>query len=251
MRRRLAWIAALTVSLGVLALAPAASIPAAGPGAPASTWNVVAPLPQELDGAAAAGDPLYFAYLFGGYSDATGSVSSAAYRWNSVNERWEVRAPMPDAVEGASAVYVPSDSDPRVYVFGGVDPSTGTVSQATRIYDVFANTWSAGVDMPDVRSFMASGYNAANGKIYLVGGYNAAPFAGPQATTWEYNPETNTFSPPGAPIPHEVALAVGGVINGTSTSLAGKTRRRPHLPSPGSTTSRPTRGTRGRACPTP
>ncbi len=144
MARRLLRIAALTASLGVLTLAPAASTPAARPSAPASTWNVVASLPQALYGAAAAADPLYFAYLFGGYSTETGFAVDTAYRWNSVNERWEERAPMADAVEGASAVYVPSDTDPRIYVFGGVDPSTDTTSTATRIYDVFANSWSTG-----------------------------------------------------------------------------------------------------------
>src|SRR3954453_23912091 len=206
MSRRLLRIAALAASLGVLTLAPAASTRAAGPSSPAATWNVVAPLPQALSGAAAAGDPLYFAYLFGG-SPAAGSVVDTAYRWNSVNERWEERAPMPDAVEGASAVYVPSDTDPKVYVFGGVDPSTGTVSTATRIYDVFANSWSAGADLPAARSFMASGYNAANGKIYLVGGKSAAAAA--ENTTWEYTPGTNTFATKSS-IANAVAGAAGG-----------------------------------------
>src|SRR6478672_1902106 len=113
---RLLRIAALAASLGVLALAPAASAPAAGPGSPSSTWNVVSPLPQGLHGAAAAADALYFAYLFGGSSTETGGVVNTAQRWNSVNERWEQREPMADAVEGASAVYLPSDTHPRIYV---------------------------------------------------------------------------------------------------------------------------------------
>src|SRR3954451_3431765 len=106
MSRRLLRIAALAASLGVLTLAPAASTRAAGPTSPAATWNVVAPLPQALSGAAAAGDPLYFAYLFGG-SPAAGSVVDTAYRWNSVNERWEERAPQPHAGQGASPVLAP------------------------------------------------------------------------------------------------------------------------------------------------
>ena len=92
---------------------------------------------------------------------------------------------MADAVEGASAVYIPSETDPRVYVFGGDDGSTG-FSSATRIYDVFANSWSTGADLPAARSFMASGYNAANGKIYLVGGQSSPTSVAD--TTWEYNP---------------------------------------------------------------
>src|SRR4029078_2542021 len=208
--RKLFRIAALTASLGVLALAPGTSTRAAGPTAPAATWNVVSPLPQGLDGAAAAADPLYFAYFFGGYKSTSDSVVDTAYRWNSVNERGEERAPMVDAVEGASAVYVPSDTDPRVFVFGGDDGSTG-FSTATRIYDVFANSWSTGANLPAARSFMVSGYNAANGKIYLVGG--KSPTAAAENTTWEYAPGTNTFATK-ASITNAVAGAAGGVASG-------------------------------------
>ena len=44
----------------------------------------------------------------------------------------------------------------------------------TRIYDIATNTWTHGALMPGPRSQMASGYNAANGKIYLNGGFETA-----------------------------------------------------------------------------
>ena len=46
----------------------------------------------------------------------------------------------------------------KLFVFGGDDPTTGTVVNTTRIYDIATNTWSSGTAMPDVRAFMASGY---------------------------------------------------------------------------------------------
>jgi len=66
--------------------------------------------------------------------------------------------------------------------------------------------------MPDVRSFMASGYSTANGKIYLVSGYNTGDVASAQPNTWEYDPVTNTFSER-APIPHAVGGTFFGVVN--------------------------------------
>jgi hypothetical protein len=67
--------------------------------------------------------------------------------------------------------------------------------------------------MPDVRSFMASGYNSVNGKIYLIGGYNTGDVTSGQPMTWEYDPVAGTFTTR-APIPHAVGGAASGIING-------------------------------------
>ena len=95
-----------------------------------------------------------------------------------------------------SAVYYPPAND--LYVFGGSDPVTGVNSAATRVYDIATNTWSAGPNMPDVRSFMASGYNPGNGKIYLVGGYSTAT-SHRHDQTWEFDPVAHLHQPGTAP----------------------------------------------------
>jgi len=59
-----------------------------------------------------------------------------------------------------SAVYYPPTN--TIYVFGGQEADSGTVYNLTQIYDIGSNTWSAGPTMPDVRAFMASGYNPAS-----------------------------------------------------------------------------------------
>ena len=48
------------------------------------------------------------------------------------------------------------------------------VYDVTRIYDIATNTWSMGANMPATRQQMASGYNPANGKIYLNGGFETS-----------------------------------------------------------------------------
>ena len=60
---------------------------------------------------------------------------------------------------------------------------------------------------------MASGFNAANGRIYLVGGSDAVDPSSARATTWEYDPAANTFTTR-APIPHAVRGTAFGVIGG-------------------------------------
>ena len=70
------------------------------------------------------------------------------------------------AAEGASAVYYPTTNS--IYVFGGMNAAR--FSNATRVFDITANTWSSAANMPGPAPSMAAGYNSANGRIYLVGG---------------------------------------------------------------------------------
>src|SRR6266513_1168678 len=155
-------------------------------------WQLVANMPLDLYGAAGASDGT-FSYHAGGYSFSFPGTVNVFNRYDPVANTWTALAPMPDTLSlMASAVYYPPTN--KIYVFGGEDGDTGINSNATRIYDIASNTWSAGANMPDVRSFMASGYNSANGKIYLVSGYNTGYVDSAQPTTWEYDPVGDTFT---------------------------------------------------------
>ena len=146
----------------------------------------------------------------------------------------------------------PSTTRPRtaIYVFGGKDVDTGEVSAATRVFDITANTWTSAASMPEPRASMAAGYNSANGRIYLVGGYSGDDPSSAETTAWEYNPANNMFSTR-APIPHAVGGAAAGVVNGEFLVAGGRNAAgeivdlvwayssttnawtaRPHLPSP-------------------
>ena len=175
-------------------------------------WALVASMPQDLYGASAASNGTY-AYVFGGYSFSTGTTLNVVNRYDPVANTWTPLAPMVDANALASAVYYPPTN--KIYVFGGEDVGSAVVSAATRIYDIATNTWSAGANMPDVRGFMASGYNPANGKIYLVSGYNTGNVTDAQPDTREYDPVANTFTSK-APFPHPA----GGFPPGSSTATS-------------------------------
>ncbi len=128
--------------------------------------------------AAAAETDGTFVYVFGGYHfpAAVGSTLNTVYRYNIATNTWttlSTTAPMPQAALVPSAVYYPPTN--KIYVFGGSTrtPDPIVIYDVTRIYDIATNTWTMGATMPGPRSQMASGYNPANGKIYLNGGYSA------------------------------------------------------------------------------
>ncbi len=141
-------------------------------------WETVAPLPQSVFGGAAETDGT-FVYVFGGYHfpAAPGSTLNTVYRYNIATNIWttlSTSVPMPQAALVPSAVYYPPTN--KIYVFGGSTrtPDPVVTYDVTRIYDIATNTWTMGATMPAPRSQMASGYNPANGKIYLNGGFGTA-----------------------------------------------------------------------------
>jgi hypothetical protein len=173
-------------------------------------WTLVADMPLDLYGAAGASDGT-FSYHAGGYSFTAGNTLDVVNRYDPVANSWAAMAPMPQAAIMAAAIYYPPTN--KIYVFGGEDAVTAVNYNITRIYDVAANTWSTGAPMPDVRSFMASGYDPVNGKIYLVSGYNTGDVSSAQPDTWEYDPVADTFTSR-ADFPHPAGGFASGVING-------------------------------------
>ena len=91
-------------------------------------------------------------------------------------------------------------------------PTSGTVVNTTRIYDIATDTWTSGAPMPDVRAFMGSGY--FNGKIYLVGGYSTGNVDPSFGQVWEYDPVANTFDTSRASMPATLGGPGFGIING-------------------------------------
>src|SRR6202035_5180591 len=147
-------------------------------------------------------------------SFSTGDNINEFGKFNPVANTWTPLAPMPDLNNAlASGVYAPNVN--KLFVFGGEELTTATVVNTTRIYDIASNTWSTGANMPDVRAFMASGYNSGNGKIYLVGGYSTGNITPAFLQTWEYDPVANTFVTK-TPIPAANGFggAGFGVVNG-------------------------------------
>ena len=153
-------------------------------------WTQAAPVAIDHYGGFMDSDGT-FAYEGGGYSFSAAGTINEFGKFDPVANTWTPLAPVPDLNNAlASGVYAPNVN--KLFVFGGDDPTTGTVVNTTRIYDIATNTWSTGAPMPDMRAFMGSGY--FNGKIYLVGGYTTGNVDPSFGQVWEYDPVLNTFN---------------------------------------------------------
>jgi len=152
-----------------------------------------------------------FAYEGGGYSFSVSGTINEFGKFNPATNTWTPLAPVPDLNNAeASGVYAPNVN--KLFVFGGDNPTTGTVVNITRIYDIATNTWSTGAPMPDVRAFMGSGY--FNGKIYLVGGYTTGNVDPSFGQVWEYDPLLNTWNTSRMSMPATLGGPGFGIING-------------------------------------
>ena len=193
---------------------------------PATAWQTVAPFPApDVYGGAATSNGTLF-YMAGGYSFSTGGSVPDFRSYDPASNSWTTLAPVPDSSTVlASAVYSPINN--KMYLFGGQDVGASTTSNATRIYDIATNTWSAGTPMPDLRAFMASGY--FNNKIYLVGGYSTANVDPAFANVWEYDPVANTFNTSRMDMPAALGGPGYGVINGHLYVAGGRDINNPNL----------------------
>ena len=188
--------------IGKRHLAPRGSCP--------TPWTFIADMPIDLYGAACASNDTSI-YCAGGYSISLPGVVPQLVRYDPGPNTWTALAPIPVPSSMASAVYYPPTN--KIYVFGGSDPDAETVNNLNQIYDIASNTWSTGAPLPDLRSFMASGYSPDNGKIYLVGGYNTALVDSGQPDTWEYDPVADTYTNK-TDFPELAGGYASGIING-------------------------------------
>jgi hypothetical protein len=193
--------------------------PTCSPGGSPGPWTYAAPVEEEHYGGFMDSDGT-FGYEGGGYAFYYSDNIDDFGRFDPVANSWTPLAPVPDLNNCmASAVYAPNVN--KLFVFGGERINSATVVDTTRIYDIATNTWSTGAPMPDVRTFMASGYY--NGKIYLVGGYSTGSYIPAFLQTWEYDTVANTFATKTS-IPASAGFggAGSGVVNGHLYVVGGR-----------------------------
>jgi Kelch motif len=176
-------------------------------------WSFVASMPLDLYGAASASDGTFY-YSAGGYSfSVTPGTVNVFNRYDPATDSWTPLAPMPTGAAMGVGVYYPPTN--KIYVFGGADFDADVNYDLTQIYDIATDTWSSGAPMPDVRSFSAGGYVSANGRIYILSGYNTGFVDSAQPNTWEYDPVANTWNDltGTVPFPHPAGGFAYGAIN--------------------------------------
>jgi N-acetylneuraminic acid mutarotase len=101
-----------------------------------------------------------------------------------------------------------------LYVIGGSSFNINSVSTVFA-YDPVAGTWSTRSPMPTARNGLATA--VVNGIIYAIGGRDFRANTGQFGTLSEvyaYNPATDTWSGPLAPMPHPSKVMSVAVIDG-------------------------------------
>ncbi len=173
------------------------------------SWSIAAPVPVNLNHAAAASHNGKI-YLVGGYLDEK-VPSNKLFVYDPPSNQWTEGPTMPTARAALTAQFV----NGILYAVGGVADEPLTVNEA---YDPNTDTWASKAPMPTERGGIAA--SVANGKIYVFGG------EAPEKTfdnTEVYDPTNDTWSI-GPPIPtarHGLAAATVGdkiyVIGGGPT----------------------------------
>ena len=183
-----------------------------GGGGPCSLqpWNIVADYPIFVESQAMCTDGT-FAYGAGGRDAANFLATDAFYQYDPVANSWTPLAPLAQAIRDARAVYAANTNS--IYVFGGIDDTTGLVVNIVQKYDLGTATWSTVTPMPAERFFPATVYYDPTGLIYVAGGIDGSFLE--TDTTWIYDPVADTWDTSTAP-------NIPVVMGGSAVSLVGQ-----------------------------
>jgi N-acetylneuraminic acid mutarotase len=162
------------------------------PGEPASyaydseadTWESMAdiPTPREAPQGGFINGKLY---VVGGVG-ASGAVGETDV-YNPATDSWSTDAAS-DPAPAFGAGYAVLDN--KLYVIGGVDPTTNAPSSTVEVYDPDGDSWSAASDYPQVIAFPACG--GIDGKLYCAaGGGNTSN----HTEGYVYDPDSDAWSP--------------------------------------------------------
>jgi hypothetical protein len=134
-------------------------------------------------------------YVFGGSSGYR--VLNEAWQYNPVVDTWTPLADLPIALMNFEAECI----DHYIYLVGGYDGDN--LTNDFQIYNIARDTWIA-TTWPRPWAPMTAAWN---GKLYAFGG------SGYQDETWMYDPTTDTWNGPLAPMPTPNAYGAALTIN--------------------------------------
>jgi N-acetylneuraminic acid mutarotase len=152
-----------------------------------------------------------FACLVVGCNAASRSTNSG-----SANRagHWTTKAPLPTPRQEMPSALIGE----RIYTPGGFD-AQGQASAVMEVYEVAADRWSPAPPMPEGRHH--PGVAAADGKVFVIGGYVPGPFPGPASdAVFAFDPGTQTWSRR-RPMPSPRAAHVSVEFNGKIYSIGG------------------------------
>lgn len=144
----------------------------------ADTWEVLAPLPSARSCAAAVHDGQGHVLVLGGYDESATQRTDTVFSYDIATDSWTTLGSLPVTPAGsrASDLACVLGADDKVYVLGGLygnDPSSGTASVVTQVFDPVVMQWSPGPDMASPR-YAFPAVLGPDFFIYALGGNNDA-----------------------------------------------------------------------------
>jgi len=165
-------------------------------------------------------------YIFGGCAKQLIGESAVDNTWeyDPVADSYRALAPLPVKRCSAQAELV----NGKIYVIGGFTPmekgKPGTrVTGLNEVYDPATNRWEERSPMPTSRNHAFSG--VVNGKIYMIGGRQAAGGAGAASPTdivEEYDPAKDLWGNVKAPMPTPRSGGGSATYNGKIYAAGGE-----------------------------
>jgi len=176
-------------------------------------WTKKSPMPRPAHHAAMAAANGKIFVMGGFVAPATTAVPlgaawepiADAWEFNPATDSWKPLAPLP----GKRGAAVAAEVGGKIYVIGGATTMEGSkdpfftafgparVLGTNQVYDPATNTWESRNAMSVPRNHAFSG--VVNGKIYVIGGRTGHGFILSATNTdvvEEYNPVSDTWSPP-------------------------------------------------------
>ena len=126
-----------------------------------NSWKSVAPVPQELNHAAAASYDGKI-YVVGGFISREWIPTNQLFIYDPIKNQWTEGNPMPTPRGALNALFV----NGTLYAIGGQD--NARISNINEAYDPLTNKWSSKPSMPTGRHHASAA--TVDNKIYVVGG---------------------------------------------------------------------------------
>lgn len=132
------------------------------------------------------------------------------------NMSWDRVDPVPEYPSGLPLFCHLASCEGKLVVMGGWDPSSYGPLTAVFVYDFRTNVWRRGKDMPEMRSFFATG--SGHGRVYVAGGHDENKNA--LNTAWAYDPRSDEWTAV-APMSEERDECEGVVVGGEFWVVSG------------------------------
>lgn len=124
-------------------------------------------------------------YQIGGWNGTTNQNNLDVY--NPLNNKWTA---LTDGTGRELAGFVGINN--KLYYFGGVTGGNVTTSNRMDIYDIIANTWTTGSNVPITNGNETFGYCAYQNSIFMIGGFTQTGII-TNATTYRYDVDANNW----------------------------------------------------------